>query len=319
MGKFVVLSLLVTLGISGGAEAASTKFKTLEELKNYLQKQALDGNYGQKTCTLREPQPNVKKVPKKGKGWYNKSSNIITSSELDIESSDMEAVSTKYSDGHIKVSKTTQHMKNIPKCVNVTEETAGQTVHITKQNQNVASSSATSQISNDIKFGAGVSASTGVYSAQIDLSYGTTSTKSTSVASSVSDSDQTEYILPLGYVKSHGPYSMSFHTQRYITKGSPTLDVTYKVKGLKVFAQCEYVSSKSHKNLSNYQTVDIALLADETEYTIPTKIDIDVDYVDQWPSYEQKFGTQCDGTPFKTFKKGTTGSDNGGVNKAVIK
>tara|TARA_B110000977_G_C11059221_1_gene485258 strand:+ start:588 stop:1541 length:954 start_codon:yes stop_codon:yes gene_type:complete len=315
MEKFVVVSLLFALGISGGAEAASKKYKTLEELKIHLHKQALGDNKASDICKKFAAQPSKDSETSKKPGWFNKSSNIIQSSELIIESSDMEAVSTKYSNDHLKVTKTTKRMGS-PKCVDVYAETTGQNVTIKKVKQNVASSSATSKISEDISFGAGVSASAGVYSANVDVNYGTTSTKSKSVSDSVSDSDQSEYTLPLTYVKDHGPYSASFHTLRYTTNGSATLDVTYRVKGLKITAQCEYVSNKSKKHVTNTDTIDLKdfkTAIRESEYEIPTKVTFNVDYVDQWPSYDLSYMKTCNGDKFSSQE-----SKVGGGGKAPV-
>lgn len=315
MEKFVVVSLLFALGISGGAEAASKKYKTLEELKIHLQKQALGENQAQDICGRAAPSPKKEDKNSKKKGWFDNSSNIIHSTELIIESSDMEAVSTKYSNDNTKVTKTTKRMGCV-KCVDVLAQTTGQTVAITKVKQNVASSSATSEISEDISFGAGVSASAGVYSANVDVNYGTTSTKSKSVTDSVSDSDQSEYMLPLTYVKDDGPYSVSFHTLRYTTNGSPTLDVTYRVKGLKITAQCEYVSNKTKKHVTNFEIIDLKDFKTpirESEYEIRTKVTFNVDYVDQWPSYEISFKKNCNGDKFIDL-----GSKMGGGGKAPV-
>lgn len=289
MTKSVVLFLLLTFGISTSAEATSTDYKSLEELKTHLQQKASNANKGQSTCDAH---------PHRGNKWSNKSSNSIISSVLNIEKSDMEAVSSKYINSHLKVKETTHHMNN-PTCVNVYAETAGQKIRLVKERKNITSSSATSEISRSISIGAEASASLGIYSAKVDVDYNSTSNNSTSVSSSLSNSDQTEYTLPLNYNEKDGPYSAWFHTNRYTNDDRKTLDVTYTVKSLTITASCEWESTKGSKDhFTPTDEISIGDLASETEYKIPTLIRFDVDYVDQWPSYRLVFGKQCDGSPF---------------------
>ena len=290
MTKSVLLSLLVTFGVSTGAEATSTKFKTLEELRSHLQEKALSANKGKLTCDAN---------PHRGSKWRNKSSNSISSSVLNIEKSDMEAVSSKYINSHLTATETTKHMNN-PVCVNVYAETGDQQIKIVKESKNITSSSATSEISRSISVGAEASASVGIFSAKVDVDYNSTSSNTQSIGSSVSSSDQTEYSLPLNYIEKDGPYSALFHTNRYTNDDRKTLDVTYTVKSLLITADCEFESTKGSKDyLHPTAEIPIRDLVSETEYKIPTEIRFDVDYVDQWPSYKLVFGKQCNGKRFE--------------------